>query len=63
MKHRDRFLTATAKRLGEDSFFSGAFVVFLSRFCYFSYFLFGDIEIFRIFAGRIAICDEKERYD
>lgn len=31
----DRFLTSTVKRLGEEWFFTGAFVVFSPYFCYF----------------------------
>ena len=46
----DMYVASMGKRLGEEWFFSGAFV-FSLHFCYFSCVLFGGIENFCIFAS------------
>lgn len=50
-------MTSIDKRLGEDRFFFGAFVVFLHNFVHFSCVLFGGKEIFCIFANGKECCN------
>ena len=50
-------MESTAKRLGEDKFFSGAFGVFILHFCYFLCVLFGGNGKFCIFAGGKRSCN------
>lgn len=48
-------MKSIAKRLGEERFFSGAFVVISINIFYFSCVLFGGKRIFRIFAGEQGV--------